>query len=62
MAVFTSLKQSQIFIGESLVCSDANIDLHYMLNIYQIMHGKFNIATTTVADAALDSDGCRGLS
>ena len=37
--------------------SEENIELHRMLKISQ-EHGRFNRAITTVADAALDSDGC----
>ena len=46
--------------GESLVSSDENIELHYKLKIDQ-EKGRFNRAITTVADVALDSDGCLGL-
>ena len=50
-------KTTSFFIGESLVSSDENIELHYMLKIYQV-HGRFNKAVTTVADSTLDSGGC----
>ena len=61
MEAFATVKQPRFFIGGSLESSDANIELHYVLNIYE-EHGRFNRAITTVADAALDSDGCLGLS
>ena len=61
METFATVKQPRFFIGESLECSDANIELHYVWKIKE-EHGRFDRATTTVADAALDSDGCLGLS
>ena len=41
--------------------SDENIELHYVLKIYE-EHGRFNRDITTVADEAWDSDGCLDLS
>ena len=61
MEAFVTVKQPRFFIGESLESSDANIELHYVSKIKE-EHGRFNRAITTVADAALDSDGCIGLS
>ena len=61
MEAFATVKQSQFFIGDSLESWDANIELHYVWKIKE-EHGRFNRAITTVADAALDSDGCLGLS
>ena len=61
MEVFATGKQPRFFIGEYLESSDANIELHYVWTIKE-EHGWFNRAITTVADAALDSDGYLGLS
>ena len=61
MEAFATVKQPQYFIRDSLESSDANIDLHYVWKIEE-EHGWFNRAITKVADAALDSDGCVGLS
>ena len=60
MEAFVTVKQPRFFIGDSLESSDANIELHYVWKIKE-EHGRFNRAITTVADAALDSDGCLGL-
>ena len=57
----TVLKQPRLFIGVSHESSDANIELHYVLEIYE-EHGRFKRVITMVADAALDSDGCIDLS
>ena len=54
MEPFATVNQHRFFIGESIESSDANIELHYVLKIYE-EHGRFNKAKTTVADAALDS-------
>ena len=48
---FATVKK-KICIGESLVSSNANIELHYKLKANQ-EHGKCNRAITTAADAAL---------
>ena len=61
MEAFATVKQPRLFIGDSLESSVANIVLHYVWNIKE-EHGRFNRAITTVADAALDSDGCLGFS
>ena len=61
MEAFTAIKQPRYFNGDSLESSDANIDLHYVSKIKE-EHGRFNRAIIKVADAALDSDGCLGLS
>ena len=61
MEAFATVKQTRFFIGESLKISDAHIELHYLLKINE-EHNRFNRAITMVADAALDSDGCLGLS
>ena len=61
MEAYATVKQPQFFIGVSLESSDANIELHYLLKIYE-EHGRFKRAITTVADAAMESDGCLGLS
>ena len=61
MKAFRTLKQPRFFIAKSLVSLDQNTELHYMLKIYQ-EDGWFNRTITTVVDAALDSDGCHGLS
>ena len=61
MEAFATVKQPRFFIADSMESSDANIDLHCVWKIKE-EHGKFNIAITTVADAALDPDGCLGLS
>ena len=61
MGAFATVKQPKIFIGESHENTDSNIELHYLLKINEEF-GRFNRAITTVADAALDSDGCLGLS
>ena len=61
MEAFTTVKQPRFFIGVSLESSVSNIEQHYVLKIYG-EHGRFDRAITTVADAALDSDGCLGLS
>ena len=61
MEAFTAVKQPRFFIGDSLESLDANIELHYVWKIKE-EHGRFNRAITTVADAALGSDGCLGLS
>ena len=61
MEAFATVKQPRFFIGESLESSDANIELHNVLKIYE-EHGRFNRAITTIADASLDSDGFLGLS
>ena len=61
MEAFATVKQPRFFIGDSLESSGANIELHYMCKIKE-EHGRFNRAITMVADAALDSDGCLGLS
>ena len=61
MIAFSTVQQPRFFIGESLESSDANIELHYLLKIYE-EHDRFSRAITTVADAALDSDKCLGLS
>ena len=60
MEAFATVKP-QFFIGDSPESSDANIELHYVWKIRE-EHGRFNRAITTVADAALDSDGCLCLS
>ena len=61
MEAFATEKQPRFFIGDSLESSDANIELDYVWKIKD-EHGRFNRAITTVADAALDSDACLGLS
>ena len=61
MEAFAPVKQPRYFIGDSLESSEANIELHYVWKIME-EHGRFNRAITKVADAALDSDGCLGLS
>ena len=35
MEAFATLKQPQFVIGESLMSSDENIELHYMLKIHK---------------------------
>ena len=60
MEAFATVKHARFFIGDSLVSSDANIELHCVWKIKE-EHGRFNRAITTVADAALGSDGCLGL-
>ena len=60
MEAFATVKQPRFFIGDSLESSEANIELHYVWKIKE-KHGRFNKAINTVADAALDSDGCLGL-
>ena len=35
MEAFVAVKQPRYFIGESLVSSDANIELHFVSKIYQ---------------------------
>ena len=57
MEAFAPVKQPWFFIGDSLESSDAKIELHYVWKIKE-EHGRFNRAITTVADAALYSDGC----
>ena len=61
MEAFAAVKQPRFLIGESIESSDANIELHYVLKINE-EHCRFNRAITAVADAALDSDSCLGLS
>ena len=61
MEAFATVKQPQFFIGDSLESPNANIELHHVWKIKE-ERGWFNRAITTVADAALDSDGCLGLS
>ena len=61
MEAFATVKQPRFFIVDSLERSDANIELHYVWKIRE-EHGRFNRAIITIADAALDSDGCLGLS
>ena len=61
MEAFATVKQPRFFNGDSLESSYENIELHYVWKINE-EHGRFNSAITTVADAALDSDGCLGLS
>ena len=61
MEAFATVKQPRFFNGDSLESSDANIELHFVWKIKE-EHGRFNRAITTVAEAALDSDGCLGLS
>ena len=61
MEAFPIVKQPLFFIGDSLESTDANIELHYVWKIKK-EHRRFNRALTTVVDAALDSDGCLGLS
>ena len=61
MEAFAIVKQPPFFIGESHESSDANIGLNYVLKIYK-EHGRINRAIAKEADAALDSDGCLGLS
>ena len=62
MEAFATAKQPRFFINESLESSDANIELYYVLKIYETRGRFINRAITTVADADLDSDGCLGLS
>ena len=61
MEAFATVKQPRFLIGDSLESSDASIELHYVWKIKE-EHGRFNRAKATVEDAALDSDGCLGLS
>ena len=61
MEAFATVKQPRFINCDSLESSDANIKLHYVWKIKE-EHGRFNRAITTVADAALDSDGCLGVS
>ena len=61
MEAFATMKQPRFFIDDSLESSDANIELHYVWKIKE-EQDRFNRAITRVADAALDSDGCHGLS
>ena len=61
MEAFATVQQPRFVNGNSLESSDANIELHYVWKIKED-YGRFNRAITTVADAALDSDGCLGLS
>ena len=60
MEAIATVKQPQFFIGWAAL-SNSNIELHFVLKIYE-EHGRFNGAITTVADAALDSDSFLGLS
>ena len=52
MEAFAAVKQPQFFIVESPESSDANIELLYVLKIYEEL-ARFNRAITTVADASL---------
>ena len=61
MEAFVTVKQLRFFISESLESWDANIELHYVLKMYEA-HARFNRAITMAADAAFDSDGWVGLS
>ena len=61
MEAFATVKQPRFFSGDSLESSEANIELHYVWKSKE-EHGRFNRAITTLADAALDSDSCFGLS
>ena len=61
MEAFVTVKQPRFFISESLESWDANIELHYVLKIYEAQ-ARINRATTKVADAAFDSDAWVGLS
>ena len=61
MEAFATVKQPRFFIGDSVESLDANIELHYVWKIKE-EHGRFNRTIKTVAEAALDSDGCLGLS
>ena len=54
MEAFYTVKQHRFFIGESLESSDADIELLFVLKIYE-EHGRFNRAITTVADALMDA-------
>ena len=61
MEAFATVKQPGHFIHEYIESSNPNIELHYVLKMYE-EHDRFNIAITTVADAILDSVGCLDLS
>ena len=61
MEASATVKQPRFFVGDSLESSDANIKLHYVWKIKED-HGWFKRAITRVADAALDSYVCLGLS
>ena len=61
MEAFATVNQPRFFNGDSLESSDAKYRAGLCVKIKE-EHGRFNRAITTVPDAALDSDGCLGLS
>ena len=57
MEAFATVKQPQFFVGDFLESSDASC-----IMCEKLRKSTADLSVTTVADAALDSDGYLGLS